>query len=115
MSGSSLAILGSSYFLVRNSWWSNQSQSFHFDKGNDMVYAKNLDKAGHFMGGMVISKMLLDGFLWAGIEKKKSYWYSAFSSSAIQLFIELKDAYAPYWGFSKWDFISGSAGSFFPI
>ena len=27
----------------------------------------------------------------------------------------MKDAYAPYWGFSIWDFGTGSVGSFWPV
>ena len=34
--------------------------------------------------------------------------------AGIQLAIEMKDAYAPYWGFSMWDFGTGSVGSFWP-
>ena len=32
-----------------------------------------------------------------------------------QLFIEIKDAYSPYWGFSKWDLAMGSLGSIWPL
>ena len=34
---------------------------------------------------------------------------------SIQLAIELKDAYAPSWGFSRWDLAAGSIGSFWPV
>ena len=29
--------------------------------------------------------------------------------------LRIKDAYAPYWGFSMWDFGTGSIGSFWPV
>jgi hypothetical protein len=34
--------------------------------------------------------------------------------SFVQLGIEMKDAYAPYWGFSVWDFGAGTIGAFVP-
>jgi hypothetical protein len=52
---------------------------------------------------------------WAGMNEKKSLWYGAVFGSGLQLVIEMKDAYAPYWGFSKWDLALGSAGSFWPV
>ena len=35
MSGSLVASLTGTYFYIENSWWSEQSKDFHFDKGND--------------------------------------------------------------------------------
>ena len=37
------------------------------------------------------------------------------TDSSIQLAIEMKDAYAPYWGFSKWDLALGSTGALWPV
>ena len=47
--------------------------------------------------------------------RKKAAWYGAIFGSSIQLAIEIKDAYAPYWGFSKYDLALGSLGSFWPV
>jgi hypothetical protein len=49
------------------------------------------------------------------MNEKKSLWYGAFFGSGLQLAIEMKDAYAPYWGFSKWDLALGSTGAFWPV
>tara|TARA_B100000902_G_C27250963_1_gene885237 strand:- start:68 stop:976 length:909 start_codon:yes stop_codon:yes gene_type:complete len=113
---SSLALyFGASFYYVQNSWWSDISNDFHFDPGNDLVYALNVDKAAHFFGGVYASDLFSSSYRWAGIEKKRSLWYGAIFGTGIQLAIELKDAYAPYWGFSKWDFGIGSVGAFWPV
>ena len=40
----SLALyFGGSFYYVQNSWWNEESNNFHFDPGNDMVYALNVD------------------------------------------------------------------------
>ena len=106
---------GASFYYVQNSWWSDISNDFRFDPGNDLVYALNVDKAAHFFGGLYASDLFSSSYRWAGLRNKKSLWYGAFFGSGIQLAIEMKDAYAPYWGFSMWDFGTGSVGSFWPV
>jgi len=114
--GSSLAIaLGGSYWYIQNSWWSEKQIPFHFDDGADLTYALNIDKLGHFMGGLQSSDIFSSSMQWAGVSKKKSLWYGAVFGSGLQLAIEVKDAYAPYWGFSKWDLAAGSVGALWPL
>ena len=114
--GSSLVgAVGASYWYVQNSWWSEQQGSFHFDDGADLTYVLNVDKAGHFMGGLQASDIFSSSMKWAGMSKKQSLWYGAAFGSGLQLAIEIKDAYAPYWGFSKWDLMWGSVGSLWPV
>ena len=113
--GSGASVLGGSYIYVQNSWWSDQSTEFHFDDGSDLRYAKNIDKGGHFFGGVLVSDFFHSNLKWAGVPEKKAYWYGAGMGSFIQLAIEMKDAYAPYWGFSWWDFGAGSIGALVPV
>lgn len=115
VSSSLLGALSSSYLYIENSWWNEKQQSFHFDNGSDKVYALNVDKAGHFMGGLQAADVFSGSMRWAGMRKKQSLWYGAAFGSALQLAIEMKDAYAPYWGFSKWDLAIGSTGAFLPV
>lgn len=113
---SSMALsMGASYLYIKNAWWNDVSRDFHFDPGNDLVYALNVDKAAHFLGGVYSSDLFSTSFKWAGLKDKKSIWYGALFGTGIQMAIELKDAYAPYWGFSKWDLTIGSVGSFWPV
>ena len=114
--GSSLAgALGGSYLYVQNSWWSEKQEPFHFDDGADLTYALNVDKVGHFMGGLQAADVFSSSMKWAGMQEEQALWYGAAFGSGLQLAIEMKDAYAPYWGFSKWDLALGSAGSLFPV
>ena len=115
VSSSLAAVLGGSYLYVENSWWSDKQIPFHFDGGGDLIYALNVDKLGHFMGGLEAADFFSSSIKWAGMNEKKSLWYGAAFGSGLQLVIEMKDAYAPYWGFSKWDLALGSAGSFWPV
>ena len=115
VSSSLVAVLGGSYLYVENAWWSNKQIPFHFDDGADLTYALNVDKLGHFMGGLEAADFFSSSIKWAGMNEKKSLWYGAVFGSGLQLVIEMKDAYAPYWGFSKWDLAFGSAGSFWPV
>ena len=115
VSSSLAAYFGASFYYVQNTWWSDVSNDFHFDPGNDLVYALNVDKAAHFFGGVYSSDLFSSSYRWAGVDYTRSLWYGACFGTGIQLAIELKDAYAPYWGFSKWDFAIGSAGSFWPV
>ena len=113
---SSLGVaLAGSYLYIENSWWNEKQRGFHFDNGSDKVYALNVDKAGHFIGGLQAADIFSSSMQWAGMGKKQSLWYGAAFGSGLQLAIEMKDAYAPYWGFSKWDLGIGSAGAFLPV
>ena len=109
------SVLGASYLYVQNSWWSDNTSDFHFDDGSDLRYALNVDKAGHFFGGMLVSDFAQGSLYWSGLNEKKSYWYGAAIGSFVQFGIEMKDAYAPYWGFSILDFSAGALGSLVPI
>lgn len=96
-------------------WWSDQVTAFHFDKGRDLEYAKNIDKGGHFFGGVLVADVTQWSLKWSGVKEKNAYWYGVGMGTLIQLSIEIKDAYAPYWGFSLHDFGIGTIGSFLPI
>lgn len=109
------AALSGAYLYIENAWWADNSTSFSFDDGSDLTYALNVDKCGHFIGGMLASDIFSSSLRWSGLGTSKSIWYGAILGSGLQLAIEIKDAYAPYWGFSKWDLTIGSIGSFWPV
>ena len=108
------SVMIGSYAYVKNSWWSDNAEDFHFDDGSDLRYAKNVDKASHFMGGLIVADIFTSSLKWSGLNEKKSYLYGAALGSFIQLSIEMKDAYAPYWGFSIYDFGAGTIGAIVP-
>ena len=64
---------------------------------------------------MLVSDLFQSNLKWAGVSEKKAFWYGAGMGSFIQLAIEMKDAHAPYWGFSIWDFGTGTIGALVPV
>ncbi len=109
-----ISVLGGSYIYVQKSWWSDAATDFHFDDGTDFRYALNVDKGGHFFGGILVADLFQGSLQWAGLKEKQAYLYGGVMGSFVQLGIEMKDAYAPYWGFSVWDFGAGTIGAFVP-
>lgn len=104
---------GSYYLVLKNGWWNEQGQEFHFE--NDFEYALNLDKLGHFYGGYLISELFRDGLQWSGVSETPSYIWAGGLSSLVQVAIDIKDGYAPSWGYSIWDVGAGTLGGFFPM
>lgn len=102
------------YYMKTQAWWKENPIPFHFDAGRDKVYARGHDKMGHlFLGAFVSDRMgaLLE---WSGIEKQRAALYGALWSSATQFLVEVKDGYAPTYGFSWRDATWGSMGCFYP-
>ena len=55
----SLTVLayGAAYGLVfAKGWWNDEHSHFHFE--NDFDYAMNLDKFGHFFGGVILGESI---------------------------------------------------------
>ena len=57
VTSSAASVLAGSYVYVQKSWWSHIATNFHFDDGSDLRYALNVDKAGHFFGGVLVADM----------------------------------------------------------
>jgi hypothetical protein len=106
--------LGASYIYVQTAWWSGEKQSFRFDDGADYLYAKNVDKCAHFMGGLVTAEIMHDALKWAGVKENKAYFYSFLLGTTMHTFIELKDGFAKTYGFSIGDLGAGTVGSAIP-
>lgn len=111
--GIALSSFGAAYYAVlRNAWWS-ENGSFHFS--NDFEYAANVDKLAHFYGGYLFAHAFHDGLKWAGTSEPQALWGSSALSTLVQLAIESKDGFAPDYGFSSMDPLSGFIGSLVPI
>ncbi|MFN8357097.1 MAG: hypothetical protein U0Y10_21765 [Spirosomataceae bacterium] len=113
--GSSVVFFSGTYWFLKHAWWKDQSIPFHFDNGPDLKYASNLDKAGHFMGGVFVSEMYNDGFRWAGVPARKALWYSVGMAFVVHLSTEIKDGFAPRWGFSPYDLLAGTLGGLYTV
>lgn len=108
------ATYGAAYGLVfAKGWWDDESSHFHFE--NDFEYAKNLDKAGHFMAGYLFAEVFYQGYYWSGLSEFQSYAAAAISAMATHVAIDVKDGYSPEWGFSIFDVLSGTLGGLYPM
>ncbi|MDA0334795.1 MAG: DUF2279 domain-containing protein [bacterium] len=75
----------------------------------------HLDKGGHFIGGMVMSRNLGDALQWAGFAPKAAAGLGAAASWAMLFEVEMRDAYFADWGFSIPDFLANTAGASVPL
>jgi len=110
-----LIAYGAAYgFVFEKGWWDdNGGRGFHFE--NDFDYALNLDKFGHFASGVVMGEFFYEGYRWAGASEFRSYLYAGLSALATHIAIDIKDGFAPTWGFSIFDVLSGGLGGFLPM
>jgi len=109
---SSVSFIGSYVFVFQSSWWSGPRYDFHY--ANDFDYAKNVDKLGHFYGGIMLGEGFYDGFRWSGVSEFKSHLLAGSMASLTMVGVDIKDGFS-YWGFSPWDVIAGSLGGFYPM
>ena len=115
VTGASAATLGLSYVYVKNSWWAERPSTFHFDEGKDLRYSHNIDKFAHFYGGAIGTDLFYGALRWAHLSESSAYLFGAGLSSFVQFAMEMKDAFAPRWGFSVYDVCTGVAGAFLPV
>jgi Predicted periplasmic lipoprotein (DUF2279) len=109
--GTSAAAIGTStYLLMKSLWWGDKPTKFHFDWNRDYKYANNVDKLGHFMGGVWASDFYNSIFKTLTFNENESAWYAFGMAAGIQMAIEVKDGLAPNWGFSLGDVAAGSLG-----
>ena len=84
--------LAGTYAYLQNVWWKDQQSSFKIDHDMDYRYAKNMDKAAHFIGGAISAELFGVAFEWSGVQRKNALLYGGIASTALQAFIEVKDA-----------------------
>jgi hypothetical protein len=75
----------------------------------------NMDKGGHFMGGLVMSEALGEAYVWSGFGPRTAAALGTLTSWAALLEIEMRDAYFDQWGFSIPDFAFNTAGAAIPL
>ena len=110
-----LIAYGAAYgFVFEKGWWDeNGGRGFHFE--NDFDYALNLDKFGHFAAGVILGESFYEGYRWAGASEFQSYLFAGLTALATHIAIDIKDGFAPTWGFSIFDVLSGGLGGFLPM
>jgi hypothetical protein len=100
-------------FYVQNSWWKGYRGSFHFRE--DLRYARNVDKVGHFYAGMLTSYLGGKAMVWSGFREEKALWYGAGLGTLFELYVEIQDGFSTLWGFDRVDFAADVAGAMFPV
>lgn len=112
VSGTSLAILGGIYYRWKTAWWNDGTTGFHFDY--NPTYTDNVDKIGHLYGGILFTECFGLGLRWAGLDEESSLLYGALFSTLVYTGVEIKDGFAPTWGFDPLDLGFSIAGSIYP-
>jgi hypothetical protein len=112
--GGSLLTIGVVHQLyVQKAWWKDYRGPFHFRE--DLHYARNVDKVGHFYAGMVTSFLGAKAFEWSGFRPEKAVWFGALTGSLFELYVEVQDGFSTLWGFDRVDAATDIAGAFFPV
>ncbi len=112
VSGVSLTILGGIYYRWKTAWWNDGTKGFHIDY--NYTYTGNVDKIGHLYGGTLFTECFSTGLRWAGLDQETSLLYGGIFSTLVYTGVELKDGYAPTWGFDPLDLGSSMIGAFYP-
>ena len=106
--------VGFEYF--DRAWYQGQKQSsirwIHDWSGDTYL---NLDKGGHFMGGLYLSRGLSGAYRWAGFGDRPAAILGTLTSWGALLEIEMRDAYFREWGFSVPDFAANTLGASVPL
>ncbi len=114
MIGGGLLGVGVAHQLyVEKAWWKDYGGPFHFRE--DLRYAKNVDKVGHFYAGMLTSVLGAKAFEWSGFRTEKALWLGAVAGSLFELYVEVQDGFSTLWGFDRVDAAANVGGAFFPV
>lgn len=101
------------HLYQQKAWWSGTRGAFHFEE--DLVYAKNIDKIGHFYGANALTFVFSKGLRWSNFEEQSSLVWGAVGSTLFQTYIEVEDGFSRYWGFDRVDFATDLAGAWYPV
>lgn len=112
VSGTVITALGGIYYRWKSAWWSDGTTKFRFSY--DPYYAENVDKIGHIYGGILFAECFGVGLKWAEFDKESSLLYGGIFSSLVYTGVEVKDGFAPGWGFDFGDIGASVLGSFYP-
>lgn len=112
VAGGVAAVMTGIHLYQSNGWWKDNRRSFHFRE--DLRYALQVDKIGHFYGGNLLTFLLGRAFRWADYSPRTSLLLGAGVSSLFQTYIEIEDGFST-WGFDRVDFAANLAGAWYPV
>ena len=96
--------------VLSQAWYADQGlSSFRFF--NDNAQWKQIDKIGHFYSTYQFSRITSSLLTKAGLETRKSVFWSSVIGAGLLLPVEILDGFSPEFGFSYGDVIANAAGS----
>jgi hypothetical protein len=121
LDGGRLAIVGGTvvaavtaiHMYQHDAWWKGARSSFHVEE--DLTYARNIDKLGHFCGANATTFLLSRGLQWAHVPETQSLIWGAVGSTLFESYIEIEDGFSAYWGFDRVDFAADLLGAWYPV
>ncbi|MBA3664141.1 MAG: DUF2279 domain-containing protein [Bacteroidetes bacterium] len=109
LSSSALLTTGSVFYL--NEAWYKQYNTGKFHFFNDNNEWLQMDKAGHVFTNYQLSRLMMNGFQWAGFNKKQKLFIGGTIGLAYMSAIEIMDGYSQGWGFSWGDELANVLGT----
>lgn len=110
LASSSAALTVGSLVYLNQAWYSEYNTGkFHFF--DDTKEWLQMDKAGHVYSNYQMSRLMMEGFEWAGFSRKKTLFIGGTIGLAYMTAIECMDGYSAGWGFSWGDEISNLLGT----
>ncbi|MEW6750389.1 MAG: DUF2279 domain-containing protein [Candidatus Latescibacterota bacterium] len=110
-----LHYLGFRYF--DHSWYEDQTRldriRWVYDWDGDTYL--NMDKGGHFMGGLIMAQSLSGALAWSGLGPRAAALLGTAASWGAMLEIEMRDSHYAAWGFSVPDFTANTLGATVPL
>jgi len=113
LGGLALGAFTAMHIYYANTWWKDSKQYFKF--AQDGYYARNMDKASHIYTANVFTEGIAMAFEWAGVNPANALIYGALTSMAYETYIEIKDGFAPNWGFDWVDMGANLFGASYPF
>ncbi len=109
VTGAGALTVGSLVYL--NQQWYAQYNTGKFHFFNDNAEWLQMDKAGHAWTNYQTSRLMMQGFEWAGFTKKQKLIYGGGIGLVYMTVVECFDGYSAGWGFSWGDEVANVLGS----
>jgi hypothetical protein len=106
----SAAFATGSLICLNQVWYSDyKSGQFHFF--NDNKEWLQMDKAGHVFSNYQASRLMMNGFEWAGYNRKQTLFIGGTLGFFYLTAVEVMDGYSEGWGFSWGDMAANALGT----
>jgi hypothetical protein len=110
--GGLAATIAAIHIYQTQGWWKDNRAPFHFQE--DLKYGLNVDKFGHFYGGVTSGFIFKKCFIWSNVPETQALWWGAGAALLFQTYTEVEDGFST-WGFDRVDFASDVAGAAYPV